>query len=77
MTHTLEVRITHLEGAYEQIDKRLAAVEADILRLRREMSQTISPFRQETREQFRCLLGCPILSWISISGTLLAFFFRR
>ena len=77
MADTLEVRITHLEGAYEQIDKRLAAVEGAVLRLRQEMSQAISHLRQETREQFRWLLGFQILSWISILGTLLAFLFRR
>lgn len=77
MADTLEVRTTHLEGAYEQIDKRLAAVEAGILQLRREVSQAISQLPQEMRGQFRWLLGFQILSWISISGTLLAFLFRR
>ena len=77
MADTLEVRITRLEGVYEQIDECLTAVEAGILRLRREMSQAISHLRQESREQFRWLLGFQILSWISILGTLLAFLFRR
>ena len=66
MADTLEVRIAHLEGIYEQIDKCLTAVDAGILQLRWEMSQTISQLRQETRGQFRWLLGFQILSWISI-----------
>lgn len=74
---TLEVRMAHLEGAYEQIDKRLAGVETAVVQLRHETSQQISQLRQETREQFRWLLGFQILSWLSILGTLLAFLFRQ
>ena len=73
MPDTLEVRIAHLEGAYEQIDKRLAGVEAGLLQVRQEISQLC----QETREQFRWLLGFQILAWISILGTLLGFLFSR
>lgn len=77
MADTLDVRIAHLEGAYEQIDKRLSSVEAAVVQLRQELSQEISKLRQETREQFRWLLGFQILSWLSILGTLLAFLFRK
>jgi len=66
MADTLDVRIAHLEGAYEQIDKRLAGVESSLTQL-----------RQEMREQFRWILGFQILTWVSILGTLLAFLFRR
>lgn len=69
-----------MEGAYEQIDKRLSAVEAAIIQLRQEMSnlrQEMSQLRQEVREQFRWLLGFQILAWISVMGTLLAVLFRR
>ena len=91
MPDTLEVRIAHLEGAYEQIDKRLGAVEAALSQLRQEMAQlrqeTVANFsqlrqemaqlRQQTQEQFRWILGFQILTWISILGTLLAILFRR
>jgi len=73
MPDTLEVRIAHLEGAYEQIDKRLGAVESGISQLRQEIAQ----LRQQTQEQFRWILGFQILTWISILGTLLAILFRR
>ena len=66
MADTLEVRIAHLEGAYEQIDKRLATVESNL-----------SQLRQEMREQFRWILGFPILAWLTTMGTLLAFRLRR
>ena len=84
MADTLEVRIAHLEGAYEQIDKRLAGVETSLSHLRQEISQSrqesrqdLSQLRQEMREQFRWILGFQILTWISILGTLLAILFRR
>ena len=77
MADTLDVRIAHLEGAYEQIDKRLAGVETAVVQLRHDMHQQISQLRQETREQFRWLLGFQILSWLSILGTLLAVLFRQ
>ena len=84
MADTLDVRIAHLEGAYEQIDKRLAGVETAVVQLRHEMFQQISQLRQdasqarqEMREQFRWVLGFQVLSWLSILGTLLAFLFRQ
>jgi chromosome segregation ATPase len=39
----LEVRIAHLEGAYEQIDKRLGAIEGDV----RELRSSIASLRSE------------------------------
>jgi hypothetical protein len=72
MPDTLEVRIAHLEGAYEQIDKRLAGVETGLASLRQEMAQ----LRQQMYEQFRWIVGIQVLAWISILGTLLALLFR-
>jgi len=88
MADTLEVRIAHLEGAYEQIDKRLAElrqettqqfaqVRQEIAQLRQDTNQQFTHLRQEMREQFRWILGFQILTWVSILGTLLAFLFRR
>ena len=84
MADTLEVRIAHLEGAYEQIDKRLATVETTLSQLRQEMIGNFSELRQEMNElrrqmgdQFRWVVGLQILAWLSILGTLLALLFRR
>ena len=43
----LEVRIAHLEGAYEQIDKRLGAIEGDVRELRGELRNSIASLRSE------------------------------
>lgn len=53
----LEVRMARLEGAYEQIDRRLAALEAAVQGLRAEIRQEMSDLRRETRQQFFWLLG--------------------
>ena len=84
MADKLEVRIAHLEGAYEQIDKRLATVETTLSQLRQEMIANFSELRHEMNElrrqvgdQFRWVVGLQILAWLSILGTLLALLFRR
>lgn len=58
MADALEVRIAHLEGAYEQIDKRLAGVETalsglrqEMSQLRQEVSQEVGQLRQEVRQE--------------------------
>ena len=50
MADTLEVRIAHLEGAYEQFDKRLAGVETGLSDLRQEVSQGVGQLRQDGRQ---------------------------
>lgn len=47
----LEVRMARLEGAYEQIDRRLAAVEAALQGLRAEIREQISGLRAEIQQQ--------------------------
>jgi len=81
MADTLEVRIAHLEGAYEQIDKRLGALEAtvrsEIGSLRTELRDEVRLLRQETREQFRWIIGFQIVTLLSFIGTLLAVFLMQ
>ena len=88
MPDTLEVRIAHLEGAYEQIDKRLGTLEAtvrsEIASLRAElrselgtMRSELGTLRSEMREQFRWILGFQIATLLSLIGTLLAVFLKR
>lgn len=59
----LEVRIAHLEGAYEQIDKRLGSLESAFAQLRAEIHATS-----------RWLTGLILVNWISI---MLAVFLHR
>ena len=88
MPDTLDVRIAHLEGAYEQIDKRLGTLEAtvrsEIASLRAElrselgtMRGELGTLRSEMREQFRWILGFQIATLLSLIGTLLAVFLKR
>ena len=81
MPDTLEVRIAHLEGAYEQIDKRLASVEARLGSLETEMRREIGTLRTELQSRmdnhFRWILGFQIATLLSLIGTLLAVLLRQ
>ena len=81
MADTLDVRIAHLEGAYEQIDKRLGALEAtvrsEISSLRTELRDEVKLLRQEMKEQFRLIIGFQIATLLSLIGTMLAFFLKQ
>ena len=81
MSDTLGVRIAHLEGAYEQVDKRLGAVESILSQLRSEINQLrtelmarIDAQTGRMDSQFHWLLGMIFTSWITL---LLAIFFRH
>ncbi|HEV2359777.1 MAG TPA: hypothetical protein VGZ23_19480 [bacterium] len=64
-----DVRMAHLEGAYEQIDKRLGALEGQIHALRGEIRDLhteihgdIRSLRSSTQDQFRWMIGLLILA---------------
>ena len=54
-TDALEVRIAHLEGAYEQIDKRLGAVEGRMASLERKIDEGFAAARHDLAEIARGL----------------------
>ena len=58
----LEVRIAHLEGAYEQIDRRLGAIEGDVRELRNSIASLRSELLARMDHQFFWVLGLLIAS---------------
>ena len=60
----LEVRIARLEGAYEQIDKRLGAIENDIRDLRTEIRTLTDRLMTRMDRQFFWVLGLLVISII-------------
>ena len=66
MPDTVEVRMAHIEGAFEQIDKRLERVETRIEKLDSKMDS-----------QFLWILGFQVLTWLSVLGTFLAAWVRK
>lgn len=58
----IEVRMARLEGAYEQIDRRLGNVESALQAVRAELHQEISSLRRESRQQFFWLLVVLVVS---------------
>ena len=78
MSDTLDIRIAHLEGAYEQVDKRLGSIESTLTHLRAELNSATHQLRSELTGrmdgQFHWLLGTIFTSWVTL---LLAIFFRH
>jgi tetrahydromethanopterin S-methyltransferase subunit G len=81
----LEIRIARLEGAYEQIDKRLGSVEARMAslerkvdegfaRLRQDLTQAIDRVGQKLDATFRWVIGIVLINWITL---MLAILLRR
>ncbi len=58
----LEVRIAHLEGACERIDRRLGAVESALQSVRTELRATRTDLLSRMDRQFFWILGLLITS---------------
>jgi hypothetical protein len=71
---TLEVRIAHLEGAFEQIDRRLGNVETALAGLRTDVHAMSSRLDQKIDTAFRWVIGVVLVNWITV---MLAIFARR
>ena len=65
MADALDVRIAHLEGAYEQIDKRLGSLEAEVRGLRGEMRGLRTELLARMDRQFFWIIGLLIISILS------------
>ncbi len=63
----LAVRIAHLEGAYEQIDKRLGVIEGDIRGLRGEVQEV----GRKLDTTFRWVIGIILVNWVTLMLTVL------
>ncbi len=53
----IDVRMARLEGGYQQIDRRLSEMQADIRELRGHLDDGFSGLRREVRQQCYWLLG--------------------
>lgn len=60
----IEVRMAHLEGAFEQIDKRLGSLEQRLDAGLGSLERRINAFEQKSDRQFFWLLGLVILSML-------------
>jgi len=81
----LEIRVAHLEGAYEQIDKRPGSLEGRIVSLerkvdegfawlRQDLTQAIDRVGQKLDATFRWVIGIVLVNSITL---MLAIFLRR
>ncbi len=70
----LAVRIAHLEGAYEQIDKRLGSIEGRMASLERKVDDGFTQLRAEIHTTFRWVIGVILINWVTL---MLAVFLHR
>jgi hypothetical protein len=61
----VEIRMSHLEGAFDQMDKRLSAVEREVHDFRAEVHGDFRDLRAEMRGQFRWILGLLVVAILS------------
>lgn len=68
----LEVQIAHLEGAFEQVDKRLGSIENRMSALERKVDEGFARVRVEMDRQFFWVLGLLVVSILLPVGLRLA-----
>ena len=84
----LEERMAKIEGAFEQIDRRLGRVEAELVSLRTDLHRQISAVREElkgeinsvredVRSLYRMTLSVLIPMWVTIVGAIIGIALTR
>ncbi len=68
----IEQRISRLEGAYEQVDRRLDEMHQSIIGLRAEMNG----LRAEVNSRFNTLYVLIAASWVTIIGAMIGLYFK-
>ena len=68
----IEQRISRLEGAYEQVDRRLDEMHQSINGLRTEMNSRL----EEMNSRFNTLYVLIAASWVTIIGAMIGLYFK-
>ena len=75
----IEQRISRLEGAYEQVDRRLDEMHQSIIGLRAEMNSLrgeMNALRAEVNSRFNTLYVLIAASWVTIIGAMIGLYFK-
>lgn len=75
----IEQRISRLEGAYEQVDRRLDEMHQSIIGLRAEMNSLrgeMNALRAEVNSRFNALYVLIAASWVTIIGAMIGLYFK-
>jgi len=70
----LDVRMARLEGAYEQIDRRLDTLHGDVLTLTQRLDRVDQRLEQKLDANFRWVIGVILANWTTL---MLAILMRR
>jgi len=66
MAQATEERVSRLEGAFEQMNERLGAIENNLVSLRQDMNTSMAELRRELHTNFRWTMGTIIAMWVTI-----------
>ena len=75
----IEQRISRLEGAYEQVGRRLDEMHQSIIGLRAEMNSLrgeMNALRAEMNSRFNTLYELIAASWVTIIGAMIGLYFK-
>ena len=73
---TLEERVSRLEGAYEQVDRRLEELNQLMESLRAELRESNSALRAKMNSRFNNLNVIIVGSWITVIAGVIALFIK-
>ncbi len=73
---TLEDRVSRLECAYEQVDRRLDDLNQSLNALRSEMLESHNSLRAEMNSRFNNLYVIVVGSWMTVIAGMIALFIK-
>ena len=72
----IEERVSRLEGAYEQVDRRLDELSRAIEGLRADMRAEMSALRAEVNSRFNSMYVLIGASWVTLIGAMIGLYFK-
>ncbi len=72
----IEERVSRLEGAYEQVDRRLDELSRAIEGLRADMRAEMSALRAEMNSRFNTMYVLFGATWVTLIGAIIGLYFK-
>ena len=73
---TMEERVSRLEGAYEQVERRLGELTEAVNALRSDMDAKFDALRRDVNNKFNTLIVVMATAAVGVAGALIAMAFR-
>lgn len=75
--HDLEIRMAHLEGAYEQVNHRLNSIDVHIVALHQEITALGARLDAKIDHRFTWMVGIAVTTWLTTIAAILPLYFRH